>query len=333
MCLMAIDRWIGLDPNNHWERTPLLLDFLQSPLRFLLQIIYHNILLLRGPAYHPPSHGPLKVICISDTHCKTEDIPPGDLLIHAGDFANAGTAAEITKQFDWLSSLPHTHKIVISGNHDGWFDPRTRVADDKDAVIDHKHYAQKGSLHYLQHSSITLTFPSRPGRSFKIYGAPQTPNYDARHDWAFGYPPDKDAWTGTIPRDTDILITHTPPRWHCDLSHGMGDENLLREIWRVRPSLHVFGHIHWGVGKEYAWWDETQAAYERIMRRGKRGIMRDAFNIGSMVDGARLAFYGGMGIIWNRIWGGDTRGSILVNGALSVGSTGRLGNRPSVVYL
>ena len=46
---------------------------------------------------------------------------------------------------------------------------------------------------------------------------------------------------------TDILITHGPP-------HGFGDridphthvgcEDLLQAITRVRPGLHLFGHIH-----------------------------------------------------------------------------------------
>ena len=39
----------------------------------------------------------LKVVCISDTHCKHWDInlPKGDVLIHAGDFTLKGTENEI----------------------------------------------------------------------------------------------------------------------------------------------------------------------------------------------------------------------------------------------
>lgn len=150
---------------------------------------------------------------------------------------------------------------------------------------------------------------------------------------AFQYPRGSDAWTGTVPRDTDVLITHTPPKWHHDLSHGMGDEFLLQEVWRVKPLLHVFGHVHAAPGREGCWWDETQRAYERIMDRGQRGILGDAFNIGSMVDGVILIIHGLMGILWSKIWGGEVKGSIMVNATLTVGSTGKLGNPPMIVYL
>ena len=54
-----------------------------------------------------------------------------------------------------------------------------------------------------------------------------------------------------IPEDTDILITHTPPRGCLDLSYNRnhqlefcGCSNLLKNIFRVKPKLHCYGHIH-----------------------------------------------------------------------------------------
>jgi len=29
----------------------------------------------------------LTIVCISDTHCKFVELPPGDILIHCGDFS------------------------------------------------------------------------------------------------------------------------------------------------------------------------------------------------------------------------------------------------------
>lgn len=62
-----------------------------------------------------------------------------------------------------------------------------------------------------------------------------------------------------IPLDTDILITHTPPHRHCDrsASHGLdlGCEDLRRALWRVRPRLHVCGHIHEAHGAERVRWE------------------------------------------------------------------------------
>ena len=54
-----------------------------------------------------------------------------------------------------------------------------------------------------------------------------------------------------IPFDTNILLTHTPPYGINDLNNSgngpepQGCKNLLKEVTeRVKPKLHVFGHIH-----------------------------------------------------------------------------------------
>ena len=65
-------------------------------------------------------------------------------------------------------------------------------------------------------------------------------------------------WNDKIPLDTDIVITHTPPKYHCDESgHGgaAGCQALREELWRVRPHLAVCGHIHDGRGAEIVYWD------------------------------------------------------------------------------
>ena len=62
----------------------------------------------------------MKVICIADTHNQHEQlvIPPGDVIIHAGDFTEAGTREETMNFLAWFSNLPHPHKILVAGNHD-----------------------------------------------------------------------------------------------------------------------------------------------------------------------------------------------------------------------
>ena len=63
-----------------------------------------------------------KIVCISDTHCMhralTNDIPVGDILIHAGDFTRYGTLSDAEDFNHWLGELPHKIKIVILGNHE-----------------------------------------------------------------------------------------------------------------------------------------------------------------------------------------------------------------------
>jgi hypothetical protein len=56
-----------------------------------------------------------------------------------------------------------------------------------------------------------------------------------------------------IPLDADILVTHTPPYGHCDDSCGCKD--LRETLGRVRPRLHVCGHVHQGRGAERLRWD------------------------------------------------------------------------------
>lgn len=59
-------------------------------------------------------------------------------------------------------------------------------------------------------------------------------------------------WAG-IPLATDILVTHTPPRAHCDDAYGCDD--LRAALARVRPRLHVCGHVHQGRGATRVRWD------------------------------------------------------------------------------
>ncbi|KAJ4344252.1 hypothetical protein N0V85_009807, partial [Neurospora sp. IMI 360204] len=89
-------------------------------------------------------------------------------------------------------------------------------------------------------------------------------------------------WTNRIPLETDILITHTPPRHHLDLD--LGCAGLLAELWRVKPKLHVFGHIHWGTGCEAVYYDECQRAYESLMARGADLPFPPAFPSGALKD-------------------------------------------------
>jgi len=100
-------------------------------------------------------------------------------------------------------------------------------------------------------------------RQVKIYGTPQTPGAGQR---TFGFQYDgekKDMWMGRIPPDTDILLTHGPPKFHLD--QYLGCHQLLREIWRARPGVVVFGHVHSGHGQKLMVYDSVQHWYEKIL--------------------------------------------------------------------
>lgn len=350
-----------------------------SPLAALLYPLHQALLHLRGPPRLPLSDTrPVRIVCISDTHSlQYPDIPDGDLLIHAGDLCNDGSIAEIQAAVDWLQQLPHPHKVVVCGNHDSYFDVRSRRDEDRDhpasfaAVssstaslhsLDHldSHRIDWGDIHYLQHSSVTLSFaPSTPDtttttaapRSLTLYGAPQVPAIvPFGPENAFVYSPHHDAWSGTVPPETDILISHTPPQGHLDLSpiYSTGCPYLLSEAWRVKPTLHVFGHVHESYGIEPVYWDEAQRAWERLCasrrpraRDGRlanmcclAGLIRDLLDLSAWADAARVVVYGVLGIVWAKVWGGENRGSgWMVNAACMYRNSGRLGNRPRVVVV
>ena len=84
----------------------------------------------------------------------------------------------------------------------------------------------------------------------RIWGCPVT----SLEDDAFGVESaeNRREFYSQIPEDTDVLITHQPPfsvldsdfdsNWH------FGCRELLEAVTRVRPKLHVFGHVHSGYG-------------------------------------------------------------------------------------
>lgn len=99
-------------------------------------------------------------------------------------------------------------------------------------------------------------------RELKIYGCPTTPLYGIS---AFQVPREEDIWSGKVPEDTDILLTHGPPHRHLDGGLFSGCQHLAQEVARVRPQLVVFGHIHVGHGREDIILNPIRAAYEGII--------------------------------------------------------------------
>src|SRR6266516_3428616 len=97
-----------LPPSSPFEPPSFTYTLLHNPLTVVLTCLHRLLLVLRGCPYRPAPHAtPITVVCISDTHCKfpPNQIPHGDLLIHAGDLTDNGTVSEIQQQIDWLKGL------------------------------------------------------------------------------------------------------------------------------------------------------------------------------------------------------------------------------------
>ena len=176
-----------------------------------------------------------RLVLISDTHSQHRQVsvPDGDILIHAGDITDHGEL-EVVRDFnDWLGGLPHPHKLVIAGNHDFCFE---RLPAESAALLT--------NATYLLDSGVKVA-------GLAIYGSPWQPWF---YDWAFNLQrgPEIRAKWDLIPANTDVLITHGPPAGHGDLTlqgDRAGCVDLLDALGRVRPKVHVFGHIHEGYGQ------------------------------------------------------------------------------------
>lgn len=344
MVLESLNPWHR--PKDDFEPTLFAALLFQAPVKLLLYHAYHLVTYFRStPA---PSQPPIRVVCISDTHNNiSEDVPPGDLLVHAGDMTIDGSVEEIQKQIDWLASLPHKEVVVISGNHDTYLDPRTRPSlseKQRRGTLDWKR------VHYLQHRKLTLSISvdksdanaadsrthllaeGNTTRRICLYGAPQIPACGDMSVHAFQYPRGRDAWSETVPEDIDILITHTPPKYHMDLtlptSHGC--EHLLAEVKRVKPALHIFGHVHWSAGRTVVWWDKAHDAYLNGLSTSSKWT-RGLLNPKLWWSVVRVVYRGVRELLWDRVWGGQSSNTIMVNAAQMLGNTGKLGNPAQVV--
>lgn len=176
----------------------------------------------------------MRLICTSDTHNahKALRLPEGDVLIHAGDATGQGLTLEVEHFLAWFASQPHTHKILIAGNHDWLFQRHPEMATQL--------LARYPGITYLQDSGIEI-------EGIKFWGSPWQPEFC---DWAFNLPRRgnclREIWN-KIPLDTDVLITHGPPYGVLDQVKGgphLGCEELKMRIATVRPRIHIYGHIH-----------------------------------------------------------------------------------------
>jgi Icc-related predicted phosphoesterase len=183
----------------------------------------------------------MRIVAVADTHLYHTDLgilPDGDVLIHAGDLLRGGSLEELRAAVAWLHAQPHRHKVFVAGNHDRCFERQLAEA----------RLLLGESFVYLQDAEVTID-------GVRFWGSPWQPEFN---NWAFNLPrgePLATKWR-LIPEGIDVLITHGPPYGIGDLSdmaERSGCRDLLAAVQRLRPTLHLFGHIHpagglWQVG-------------------------------------------------------------------------------------
>ena len=202
----------------------------------------------------------IRIVCLSDTHQRhasfeRRGVPQGDILVHCGDFFTRLR----DNRYHWglreldafFARQPHKHKIFVPGNHEIAF--RHHSAETVQRSLPH--------CHYLRDSGVEL-------EGIRFYGTPWTTSgklFPRGLGFSTSELTVKGHWEG-IPDDIDVLLTHQPPLNLRDLaSHHIGPGSRpcpvcdsvhqgychwgsyqLREtvIKRVRPKVHVFGHVH-----------------------------------------------------------------------------------------
>ena len=201
----------------------------------------------------PPPDGHTRFVCISDTHSRTDSlkIPAGDVLLHAGDFSDIGRREDVVKFNSFLGSLPHRYKVVIAGNHDISLDTQ-EYGRTLWSRFSHPTQLDSNEMKSLISNALYLEDFGCELLGFNIYGSPWQPEF---FNWGFNLIRGQallDKWD-MIPDNVDVLMTHGPPIGHGDLcGHGgrAGCVELLSTIQkRVKPKVHIFGHIHEGYGQ------------------------------------------------------------------------------------
>ena len=173
----------------------------------------------------------IDILHLSDTHGQHKNLkslPEADVIVHSGDFTFAGSEEEAYDFMNWFCNLPYKHKIFIAGNHDMCM----YGADHIDGL--------SRNVHYLYNNSVVID-------GIKFYGIPMF-----MEDCMDG---NLDVFINNIPDDTNVLITHMPPKGTCDLAnYGKGPEHrgnatLAELLKKLHPTCHLFGHEHDAYGK------------------------------------------------------------------------------------
>ena len=188
----------------------------------------------------------MRVLVISDTHGmhrSLPQLPKADVIIHAGDFCNIGSQLDAIKFLHWFNALDYPHRICIGGNHD--------IIMEKGSESEVRMLVPPG-VTYLRESGVTID-------GVRFWGSPYTPTF---MDWGFMADRGEDIrkhWD-LIPNDVDVLITHGPAHGICDTCPNwdvmgayqhVGCEELRKAVDRLKPRVHLFGHVHYSGGDHF----------------------------------------------------------------------------------
>lgn len=100
----------------------------------------------------------------------------------------------------------------------------------------------------------------------------------------------------------------------------------------------MFGHVHWGAGRELLRWDASQQAYESLMAEGASGWLAQMRLLPGRLFRLAVLLVAGVlssaaGLAWPSAAASDDGVTVLINAAQMHGNTGRLGQNVQVIDL
>jgi Icc-related predicted phosphoesterase len=180
----------------------------------------------------------MKLKIFSDSHnlhnlLDLSSVGPDDIIIHGGDAVNSGKQhQEILEFAHYWNKIPN-EKYMVPGNHDRQFEKSNKYWKEYRNMVDGLKVDQ----------SVTIG-------NTKLWFSPWCVKF---RDWAWNKTEDQlEKIYSRIPKDTNILVTHSPPYGILDKNmQGMpcGSMSLVKAINDL-PNLKlvICGHIHEGRG-------------------------------------------------------------------------------------
>jgi Icc-related predicted phosphoesterase len=188
----------------------------------------------------------VKVLAFSDLHCDlagarslVERSADVDLVVGAGDFASVHSGLEETMAALAFDGTPF---LVVPGNN-----------ETEDA---------------LRSATAATVLHGEGDADRRLWGlgagVPTTP-----WDWSFDLSEEEAAERlEGMPADLDLLILHSPPYGHCDVSgqgEHLGSRAIADAIEVKQPRVAVCGHIH------ESWGAESRIGATQVINLGPEG--------------------------------------------------------------
>ena len=178
----------------------------------------------------------MKLLAFSDLHCdlgqaaelvaRSAEV---DVVVGAGDFASVHDG--LAETIEALSAI-EVPTVLVPGNNETELDLREACADWPAATVLHGEGAEVAGAQFFGLGA----------------GVPVTP-----WDWSFDLEEDEAAKLLEASPEGAILVLHSPPRGHVDVSGAgahLGSRAIVEAIERTQPRLAVCGHIHESWGQE-----------------------------------------------------------------------------------